>query len=73
MYACRVNPSDRMDEKEGHYLALRHQFPGSGKIQCKAVITQNVNFLRALGVKSEHRTGCANIRDNENAFLPGMT
>ena len=49
-----------MDEKEGHYLALRHQFPGSGKIQCKAVITQNVNFLRALGVKSEHRTRCAN-------------
>ena len=49
-----------MNEKEGHYLALRHQCPGSGKTQCKTLITQNVNFLRALGVKSEHRTGCAN-------------
>ena len=54
IYTCRVNPSDRMNEKEGH------PFPGSGKTQCKALITQNVNFLRALGVKSEHRTGCAN-------------
>ena len=64
-----------MNEK-GHYLALRHQFPESGKIQCKAVITQTVNFLRALGVTSEHRTGCANnvyAFLHENAFLPGMT
>ena len=67
-----------MNEKEGHYLDLRHQFPGSGKVQRKAVITHNVNFLRALGVKFEHRTGCANnvyafLQITKNAFLPGMT
>ena len=70
-----------MKEKDGHYLALRHQFPANLKIQCKAVIKKNVNFLRALGVKSEHRTECANnvklnqcvFTGNENVFLPGMT